>query len=934
LAGSLLIPPAVLAARAGADEDPSDEPARGRAIERDDPRARREAMREWRGDESPEASWRILEEARKERDHYGTWQPDSVQRYAAVSGSVFVNVGPTRADLEWNGKPYIEMDSGRARQIIPHPANANILYMATSGGGVWKTFDQGAGWEPISDSLGTLSIGTLAMDPSSPEVLYLGFGDPFEVQQPGLVQSRDGGATWSDPIKLVATYSGGSVTLTASSVRDIKVDPQNSLVVLVATDVGLFRSPDAGKSFQQVTLPDAGGAGLYTGMWSVAWLGFNTWLATGVRGDVSGKTGCPDPGASCDMGLWRSIDDGATWTWSSSALPGGNAEALLAGRGMLATALSTAGDVNTARVFMVAGSKVGDATRDVYRSEDGGKTFVSLGVNASGRPTNPNLDMNNLDVLHAQAWYNQAILVDPGNPDTVYVGGDLAMIRSTNGGQTWSIISDWLPVATGVARPYVHADFHAFAVGIDGTFYAGSDGGIFRSTTAGPLGDVASVAFSSARNEGLVSHLVYNVACAPETWPAGMQGWMAGGMQDNGTRVRKGSTTTFDQLLGGDGIGLAVSGLATNGTTPNTFLASVEFGIYRSSDGGANWALFKNGMTQALPFFVKIARDEAATDPDTFLTFTSPAAMYQTIAGSDWADISGSLHWLAGVPGGPAVTTGFTTPSTGAGIGLRNLATHSKKSGFYGAVSNKYAYVTTNGGTDWYVSVQAKVPGSNLGAFLLSSIALDLNDQTGKTYYITSKSMSITDDAGTTSAPMPNTFGHLYKTVDGGASWTSLGAQPVAQGGLPFVPIDVVKIDTNDTTVTGPTLYVGTAIGLYRSTDGGQNFSRFGAGSLPLVEVTDLCLSPAGKRLSLGTFGRGFWEISTDATANPAGVKGRGDTNFDLRIDGQDLIDLADAWGSTQASDRYLYQADLVGTVNAVDDADLAALLAKFGGQP
>ena len=135
----------------------------------------------------------------------------------------------------------------------------------------------------------------------------------------------------------------------------------------------------------------------------------------------------------------------------------------------------------------------------------------------------------------------------------------------------------------------------------------------------------------------------------------------------------------------------------------------MEFGIYRSTDGGANWAQFKNGLTRALPFFVRIARDEAAAAPDNFLTFTSPAAMYQTVGGSDWADISGVLHWTDPAAGGPAVTIGFTTPTNGS-IGLRNLATHPKKAGTFGAVSNKYAYVTTNGGGDWFVSSQAKVP--------------------------------------------------------------------------------------------------------------------------------------------------------------------------------------------------------------------------------
>jgi len=924
LAGSMLVSAAALAARSqhDADLDPAEREAKeGR---RDDPRARREAMRMWRGEPDAASRWGILQAALKERDHYG-----AVQLSAPVAGSVFINVGPTRADVEYNGSNYYEIDSGRARQIIPHPTDPKILYIATSGGGVWKSYDQGAGWEPITDSLGTLSIGTLAMDPSSPEVLYLGFGDPFDVRQPGIVQSTNGGATWLAPQQLL---NGNNI---ASSVTDMKVDPTSSLIILVTTDQGLFRSVDGGTSYQRVALTGTSASDANFWMWSVAYVGAHTWLASGERLDPTGVT------LGGGMGLWRSIDDGANWSWNAGALPGGEAEAAAAGRGTLATALSTVSDVNTSRIYLLAGNKGsgsfgGNATRDVYRSDDGGNSFISLRVNSGGRPTNPNGDQTDLNVLHEQAWYNQAITVDPTNADAVFVGGNLAMIRSLDGGVTWSVLSDWLPVPVNISRPYIHADFHAFAVGIDGTFYAGSDGGIFSSANA-RNGDAASVTFTSAHNEGLVTHLVYNVACAPDSWPSTMLGWIAGGMQDDGTRVRNVNSihgpSTFDQLLGGDGIGLAVSGGVTGGGVPNIFLASTAGGIWQSNDGGQNWTKFTTGMLSGPPFLVRIARDEAAS-ADTFLTFSTPAAMYSSSGGNAWTNISGTLHWTSPAQGGPATTSGFTTP-TGGTISLRNVAAHPNKSGLYGAVSNKYAYVTTNGGTDWNVSVQAKVPTSvpncpGCGAYLLSSIALDPTDQTGQIYYITSKSMSVTDDLGTNVAPMPSSFGHLYKTIDGGLSWTSLGAQATTQGGLPFVPVSIVKVDPNDRL----TLYVGTEIGLYRSSDGGQNFTRFGASSLPDVEVTDVCISATSKRLVAGTYGRGFWEISTDASNDPAGVKGRGDTNFDLVVDGQDLIDLADAFGSTEASSFYRYQADLVGTVNLVDDNDLTALLAKFGGQP
>ena len=171
--------------------------AAGAEIERDDPRARLDATREWRGD----GAFGVLEAASRERDRYGIGVRHPMMA-APVQASSFVNVGPDRDDFDVNDTQYFEIDSGRARQVLPHPWNKNILYLSTAGGGVWKSFDAGAGWEPITDALGTTAIGTLAMDPSNPDILYLGFGDPFDVRQPGLTRSRDGGATWSDAVTI------------------------------------------------------------------------------------------------------------------------------------------------------------------------------------------------------------------------------------------------------------------------------------------------------------------------------------------------------------------------------------------------------------------------------------------------------------------------------------------------------------------------------------------------------------------------------------------------------------------------------------------------------------------------------------------------------------------------------------------------------------
>jgi hypothetical protein len=95
--------------------------------------------------------------------------------------------------------------------------------------------------------------------------------------------------------------------------------------------------------------------------------------------------------------------------------------------------------------------------------------------------------------------------------------------------------------------PYVHADFHTGAYDKNGNLYVGSDGGIFMSADNG-------VTWTDKYNIGISAHLLYSVGSS-EAAPAAI----IGGLQDNGTRVRAGSTDTFNQPIGGDGFGANVT---------------------------------------------------------------------------------------------------------------------------------------------------------------------------------------------------------------------------------------------------------------------------------------------------------------------------------------------------------------------------------------
>jgi hypothetical protein len=157
-------------------------------------------------------------------------------------------------------------------------------------------------------------------------------------------------------------------------------------------------------------------------------------------------------------------------------------------------------------------------------------------------------------------------------------------------------------------------------------------------------------------------------------------------------------------------------------------------------------------------------------------------------------------------------------------------------------------------------------------------------------------------------------------------SWTPVLGSGAAT--LPNVPIASLKADPNDPN----TLYVGTYVGLYKTTDGGQTFTR--DPGLPLVKVTDICVAPGSSNMKVATYGRGIWQLNGSPGGLVAGAKGRGDLDFNQQIDGFDLLDLAATLGNDSTSAAYRQEADLVGSTNAVDDSDLVALLQKFGGRP
>lgn len=778
----------------------------------DDPTARRQAMYEWYNEGytnkagkavinnrplwTPSYERFMRDAAERERQRWGSSLPQSNSSQPVTdsdlpkvaSGTNWLNIGPTRATYAQNGGTLNVTDSGRVNDIETDPANANVIYVAFSGGGVWKTTDGGSTWSAKTETLGSLSAGALVMDPANANTLYLGLGDAFDGTGIGVAKTTDGANTWSTPVLL-----GDS-----SKVLDLDIVANNSAIILAGTDKGLYRSTNSGASFSKVTI--ATGQAGDPKVWSLA-SGGGANFVLALEANPAAASG------TTDGQIWRSADGGATWTKAT-----GVTDTAGVGRITVASAPSL-------RTTMYAMAAIPNATStsdlaNLFKSTDGGATWTGIGKSGTTYKSysNTNSESANLStLLGGQGWYNHAVVVDRSNASIAYFGGQLLLAKTSDGGSTFRQMSNWL---AQFSLPYVHADFHSAHVASNGSLFVGTDGGIFRSTDAGTT-------FTHTLNIGIASHLVYQVGSSTANRNA-----VIAGLQDNGTRVRETNTSVFNQEIGGDGFGCNV-----NRANANLMLGSLYYNrIQKSTDAGLNFSSACSGITECNNnstgvFITRIVPWLGDTTGNTVFTFSKSKAYKSTNYAGSWTALG-------------------TTGMLASGAVIRQIGVAPTNVNIIGVVtSGGGAAITTNGGTSW-TSIGANL--SNNGSSL-SHISFDPTN--ANIVYVA----SVAPDATKT---------HLWKSTNGGASFTAIDS---AASGFPNgVPVNSLYPDPTD----GNYLYAATHLGVYRSTNGGTSWARFGNG-MPLVNVTDLYIAPDASLVRAATFGRSVWELQPAANNNP-----------------------------------------------------------------
>ncbi|HMQ48779.1 MAG TPA: T9SS type A sorting domain-containing protein [Saprospiraceae bacterium] len=434
---------------------------------------------------------------------------------------------------------------GRTISLAFHPTDPMILYAGSASGGLWKSTTAGAGveaWERVPTGYPVLGVGAIAIDPNNADVMYIGTGEVYNYNfaQPGIynrltrgsygmgiLKTSDGGLTWSKSLDWSYTDLTG--------VWDIVINPQRTQTLFAATTEGLFRSYDAGESWNLIhDIEMSVDIEMHP-------------LDTNVLFVSYGNLDSPQ------RGIYRSDNGGNSFTLVNGLPSNYTGKSLIS----ISPSNPEVMYVSVADIFASIG---------LYKSEDGGENWINI---------------NNSDVAKYQGWYSHDVAIKPDNPDQlIYVGIDA--FKSTDGGVSLQQKTYWyawdfgqVPVG-GPEGPtdYVHADIHGvyYSPFDANTVYAVTDGGIFVSSDNGESW--------SGRNGGYQTQQFYANFSNSRTNP----NLGIGGMQDNATAIYVGDDAWI-RVIGGDGMSTAINPLDDQ----IMYGAYQNLNLQKSEDGGESF---------------------------------------------------------------------------------------------------------------------------------------------------------------------------------------------------------------------------------------------------------------------------------------------------------------------------------------------------------
>ncbi|HEY0426742.1 MAG TPA: VCBS repeat-containing protein [Pyrinomonadaceae bacterium] len=715
--------------------------------------------------------------------------------------------------------------SGRTSAIAVHPTNPNIVYVGTAQGGLYRTLNGGATWTPLLDGALTLAIGAVAISPSDPTTVFVGTGESTLCGSGcfiGVGLYRITNADTNPVVSQVLNKDGaGNDVFTGRAISEIIVHPTDPNIIFTASTSGVA---GIGQSTTGLTLP---AAGLYRS--TNAMSANPTFAKIAIPGTLAASRSITDIGVDPGnlnrmvVAVIGSGGDGGVYL-STDALAATPTWTRTLTTGDGATLGRTEFAVNNVGGVVTVYAATGTSSGTLFKSIDGGATFAAPGGGAGFCGT--------------QCFYDIAVAVDPNDANKVYLGGSPTLVfgRSTTGGTAFTNSS------TGL-----HVDTQAFALAPSDSniMYFGSDGGIWKTTNVGAAG---AIPWTTLNNTSYSATQFMGLALHPLD-----RHYMLGGTQDNGTEFLAPNGTTWIQSDGGDG---GFAAIDRNATTVNNVVAyhtyfnqtTTQVGFERAltteTSGDPTWTTFmgcRNGTSNngilcgdAVLFYAPLVVGPG-----------NPSTVYYGSNRLYRSDNQGTLM----------TQVSQQLPVTGERVSAIAIAPQDDNVRLIGSTAGR-VYLSTTAGAVTMTDVTGPIPSRYIGR-----TAIDPTN--ANVAFVALNGFGIANQ-------------HVWKTTNllsGTPTWTAAGT------GIPDTPTNALAIDPANT----QTIYAGTDIGVFRSTNGGTSWEPFSDG-LPRVAVFGVEIQPVHRILKIATHGRGIWEKNLNVTNRRVVADFDGDGKTDVSV--------------------------------------------------
>lgn len=644
----------------------------------------------------------------------------TLSAYSRVQSANWVQLGPKTGI------------GGRILSIAVNPVKNTSVYIGSASGGIWKSYNSGSSWQPVTTNTQVLGVPAIIINPVDTMVLYAGTGEVYRIDSTGatpnpsnigynvwkargtygigVIKSTDGGNTWTQVLtRTMANLFG---------IQRLRFDPTNPNIVYACATDGLYRTIDAGANWNKILN--------LTYIADVVINAKNTNQIVATVGNLGNTV----------KGIWRSTDGGTTWGKVTSTLP-----ASFQGFIKLDN-LPSLGNRDTI-IASIGIEETPTGTSELYRSTDFGATWAVL-------PSSTHTQW--------QYWCAHAIAINPTTPTKLIYGG--VKLRNYT-----------LPSTAGGTLT-IHDDIHdiKFDPTNSNIVYVACDGGMYKSTNAGG-------SFSQIDNGLAATQFFASIGVSPA---GASNNVIVGGLQDNGVVWSQDGGATWGTYPGSYGDGAACAIDPTNG---NNII---------SSGDARNFYLSTNGGGTAANTMAYLASGAPATTHDSRTAFVAPVAYSKkkptvVYAGSDnlHKSTNGGSTWTNN-----GTFTGNTAPSNfieavhKTAISIAVSPTDPNGDTLF--ISTSPFAQFDNDADGLFVTGQPNLlKSTNGGATLpMTSVKGTLPNR-----FIMEMAMSPTFHDSMYVALGGFGTSHIYVTANGGTTWTALGAS------LPDVPFNALVFD-------------------------------------------------------------------------------------------------------------------------------------------